>query len=294
MSSSERAALQRLRALADRETAAVAQDILRALQQLQGVVPLDRLERVLAMRDAFALHDLAASLPARLRPALDRLQGTFLQAGQVSKWLLPAVAQVKVRFDATNPFAYAAAREWAAALVTQVTAETRQAIRTLVARAFAEGIPPRELARLLRPLIGLTERQAVAAFGRFQDAIARGWSRAAAERAASSYAGQLLRQRAVLIARTEVISASTRGMEAAWREAARKGLLSQSARKVWMTTPDDKLCPYCRAMHNESVPLFAAFRPTVGHFGFVNGPPLHPACRCALRIDPGRPMGVAA
>lgn len=273
------AALGRLRAIGDRATPAVRRQVERALRELGRSVPLARLERVLQSRDALAVHDLAASLPRRLGPALRTLERVHAEGARAGAALLTTRgAKVGMRFDVADAFAVRAAREYGARLVTRVTQETRRAIRTVVARSFTEGIPPREAARLLKPLIGLTERQGVAALNLRRRLLDGGASRAEASARATAYADRLLGKRATMIARTETIAAASQGQLESWREAERRGLVRPGAQKVWMVTPDDRLCPQCEPLDEMAVPVHADFLPG------VSAPPLHPLCRCAVTV----------
>jgi hypothetical protein len=110
--------------------------------------------------------------------------------------------------------------------------------------------------------------------------VAEGWSRGEAARKAGTYAARLLRQRALTIARTETIGAAVRGQLATWRVGQRSGLL-RAPTKTWIVTPDDRLCRYCRALADREIPLDARF---ASGLGSVDGPPLHPRCRCALGV----------
>lgn len=281
MTRAEREAVIRLRRMADALEPTLQRQVHRALLALQDAVRLDRLERAIATRDAFALYDFMGTLPVRLQQAVRTLSRAHAQGGVIGKALLKA-AGVNVRFDGANPFAIVEARENAARMVTQVTAETRKAIRTIVSRSFTEGIPPREAAQLIRPLIGLTDAHARAVLARRRDLIASGVSRATAAKDALRYSSKLLKYRSVLIARTEIMTASNAGEIASWREAQRLGLMGR-ADKLWIVTPDDRLCPKCRPMDGIVVPLDAKF-PTP--FGRVDGPPMHPNCRCAVGVQP--------
>ena len=132
---------------------------------------------------------------------------------------------------------------------------------------------------MIRPLIGLTSRQAAAVL---KLRTAKGVL------AADRYAAQLLKHRALTIARTETIRASVDGQLAIWREAQRQGLLPMNARKRWIVTPDDRLCPQCAPLKGVEVPLNSPFP------GGVDGPPLHPNCRCAVSVVTGTQARSAA
>jgi hypothetical protein len=150
----------------------------------------------------------------------------------------------------------------------------------VIERSFAEGIQPRESAKMVRSIIGLTERQAMSVYQYRSSLLLDGHSQSEAGRRARRYSERLMHQRAITIARTETIGASMRGRLTAWRNAQQRGLLSNDVRKVWMTTPDDRLCRYCRHMNGQTSLLNSNFASL--HFGPVDAPPLHPRCRCSM------------
>lgn len=274
-------AVRRLQRLADRLEPQVRARVLAALEQLRDSVDVEALAKMLARHDVFGLHDLAASLPRRLRPAMELLERETRTVAAQQAGALRA-AGVAIRMDLVDQAAVKAAREAAARLVTGVTRETQLAIREIVARAFAEGIPPREMARLIQPLIGLTRAQATAVEASRVAAISRGVARETALRTAERNAERQLKRRAMTIARTETIGASTRGQIETWQTATRTGLLPQGMQKVWITTPDDITCKWCRPLDGTSVPLGGLFR---SGRSLVQGPPLHPNCRCGLAVQ---------
>lgn len=281
-------AQRRLRAVADSAAPEVRAKALQALVALQNAVSAAQLERALRTRDAFAIHDLAGTLPQRLRPAVSVLNRVFQTGAQAGTALLPPGARVKMRFTGPNSHAAAAARQQAAQFVTGVTDETRRAIRTIVTRSFTEGIPPREAAQLIKPMIGLTRNQAVAVATRRSDLIADGSSAARAGAVAKRYADKLLTLRAETIARTEVIRASAAGQVAAWQESINAGRLSPRAQKIWIVTDDDRLCPICAPLDGATAPVASGGKFST-RIGKVDAPPVHPRCRCAIGVEPGPP-----
>lgn len=245
---------------------------------------------------------LTATVPDRLLDALvagGRAAGkSFTVASGVGT---RAAADVGLSFDATNPLAERWAREHASLLIASVTNETRDAVRLIIARAFREGIPPRQAARLIRPLIGLTEGDAQAVINaRFKLLEATGGSVVkvgavrvripahglqinAVHRLASQYADRLLRQRALTIARTETIAASNEGQRQLWLQAVEKGHLRGDELRTWITTPDERACVICLPMHGQLVGLTEHFTAPDGRS--LMGPPAHPRCRCATGIS---------
>lgn len=184
---------------------------------------------------------------------------------------------VAFSFDATNPRALAWARERSAALVTSIRDDARLAIRELVGRAFEDGIPPKSLARMIRDVVGLTPRDALAVERRYIEAVRRGVSPDVASRSASAYADRLHRRRALTIARTETMASSVRGQEELWQQAVDAGALRpRGLQKEWLATGDETVCDICGPMDGQRVAFNQAFS--------VEGPPAHPQCRCCTGL----------
>lgn len=83
--------------------------------------------------------------------------------------------------------------------------------------------------------------------------------------------------RAELIARHEVMVASNEGQRESWNQAVEGGLLDKTSRRAWIATDD--ACEDCQALDGVEVGLEEEY-PEEG----VDGPPLHPRCRCTEGI----------
>lgn len=241
----------------------------------------------LPFRDAM-LAALVAGAQAAARHARNR--GGFKVAKKA--------AGSAISFSIPNPEAERWAAEASSRLVVEVTEETRAAIRTIIARSFSQSIPVAEVARQIRPLIGLTEASAEAV----QNLVARilanpggkVWAGGMGIRVPKSvtwdylskwsarYSAYLLNRRAISIARTEVIRAANEGQLQLWRKSVTEGWLRGDELKQWITTPDDRLCQECEAMEGEVVPLEQEF--SSGDMV----PPLHPQCRCTIGLAPAQ------
>lgn len=276
----DREAIRTLQSIADKARQPVRADFLAAIEALRRSVNWRRIVQVLESRDQFAIHAMVDSLPSRLQRMVRKLDRVYEATAHATVRQL-AKNGIGMRFDLVDQAMVLQARQHGARLVVEVTQETRRAIREIVARSFSEGITPRDTAKLLREVVGLTSRQAKTVLKYRRALVKRGVSPADVERRTAAYGKRLVRQRAMVIARTETIAAATRGQLETWRVAQRVGLLPQAAMKVWITTPDDRLCRFCRAMDGQLVPLNAQF---AGWRGYVDGPPLHPRCRCAVAV----------
>ena len=88
----------------------------------------------------------------------------------------------------------------------------------------------------------------------------------------------MLKQRAELIARTEIITASRKGNQELWQQAREQGLIGPEAVQKWNANAG--ACDECAVLDGETAPLGEPFP------GGSYGPTLHPACRCSLTLLP--------
>lgn len=280
--------------------------------ELRAALETGNIDRVM---QALNLDQIIADT---LRPALlDPLQSAILEAGKAAPdaTIAPLLqgGELSMRFDLVNPSTVHAARNYGFDLIRQVTDDTRAGIRQIVGDAVDYGGHPYEQARQIRELIGLTESQAKAV-SNFRDLLESG-DLGALDRArrdkrfdgtlrqalgddatielspeqidsmVTRYAEKTLKERAEGIARTETINASRLGTQASWAQAADQGLLDRvKVRQGWLITPDDRLCPFCAVvplMNPEGVPLGEKFLTPLGP---VDGPTLHPLCRCSIYL----------
>ena len=172
-------------------------------------------------------------------------------------------------------------RQRAAELVTQLSAESKRAVANVILFGQSERLAPRDIAKLVRPLIGLNARQAEAnaVYRRrlFERLTGQGLSAAAAnqraEAAAVRYASKQHRQRAETIVHTELSRAYNRGAFDGVRAAQRAGLMNH-CEMIWSTAGTNRVCGRCLSLKDS----------VVGHTNEqgVQLPPLHPRCRCVI------------
>jgi SPP1 gp7 family putative phage head morphogenesis protein len=263
--------------IADRLAPTLRRQFLTAIDALRERISLATIVRALERGElTIEMAAAVASWPQALRAAVRTLNDAFATAAQATARQLPAGLSLRTSLALTNPFAAQVADTNTALLVREVTAETRRSLQLIIARAINDGIPPRQAARLIQPLVGLTRSQAQAVLNYRARLIAQGLSGDRLMATTTRYANRLARLRAETIARTETIRASVDGQLLAWRAARADGLIAAGAMKRWSVSNDDRLCPRCAPLNGIEVPLDAAFP------GGVQGPPLHPRCRCAV------------
>jgi hypothetical protein len=189
-------------------------------------------------------------------------------------------------FDVTNPKALAAAEAQAAELLTAVNLETKATVRGLIARAYREQITTADIARMIRDVVGLNDRQATALFnfraGLVEDVVHPDRITSLTAR----YGDRLLRQRAETIAQTEVHRASAEGQHELWRDGVREGRINPTtARRIWIANAG--ACEWClgiEEMNAEGVEVDGQFETPDGDM--IDGPEdSHVGCRCSTGLD---------
>jgi hypothetical protein len=216
----------------------------------------------------------------------EELFAELVSGGQRIK--LPTIRKevLSYRFDATRPEAANWAAKEAGTLIRQVGEEQVSLVREYVSQASMGEYTPRQVARNLRDVIGLTSAQAgwVENFRSRQisEQMARGKSYdqayVASEKATERYHARIHRYRTETIARTEILRASHEGRREGWRQGIEEGYISAGASKQWSTELDGRECEICAPLDGEVVLIDAEFSD--------GEPPIHPNCRCdVLLVD---------
>lgn len=189
----------------------------------------------------------------------------------------------------------------AASFVTEVSATQIEGLRTVILRAAViENMTVDQLARAIRPMVGLTDPQAKANLRYFENLIENGTSEDRAKDLAARYAARQHRYRGYNIARTELAFAYNQGSYLGTKQAQEKGYMGETV-KIWSTADDERVCKICGALEGTRVGIDEEFtyeieddagnrqtkrinpklsridNPTIGLV-----PPAHPSCRCAV------------
>lgn len=282
-------------AVADRREPAAARAFVEAVGQARGGTFQQKLQGLLERGQtgqAFAVAEGAwNSAVPEWRAAVAKQMRDAVEAGaDVAKGAAPKLVGA---FDVTNPQAVAWARQHSAQLVTAVSDETRKGIQSVVTRTIELGLPPADAAKRIQGLVGLNARQAAALEG-FRSRLPADMAPATAARQVDQYGAKLLRQRAQTIARTEIMSALNVGQRLLWGQAVEADELDPDAmERVWIVTEGElgahPVCDDCAAMDGETAPIDGTY------LDGVEGPPLHPNCRCTegLQAIPKAPRTAA-
>jgi len=195
-------------------------------------------------------------------------------------------AGVQHRFD----FLGNRIEEWtsqhSAELVTHMLDQQRQALRNVIRYHTAvEPLAERSLVRLLRPLVGLTPRQANQVRALREELASQGVRARRIDEQVARLALRNQRIRAQTIARTELAMAYNNAAQLTVKDVVDAGGFESAPEKVWRTQKDERVCPICGPLHEQRTWLDGAFE---------NGstlPPAHPRCRCVVLYEMPTPLG---
>jgi len=232
--------------IASRLEGALSAAFLAAVTARQGRIELAWLVEALESGALPAkLLDAIRGLSTDLQAAVGVVTRAFMAAGESAAATVAEALGATVTFDSASALALQWAQANAARLVTNLTADSeaaiRAAIREAIASGFSEGIPVERIARFLRdvPDLGLNASQALALMRYREELLTAGVSLERAEALAAKYAARLLKQRALMIARTETATAAIAGQQAAWLQAVEAGVIDPNrARRKWNDHPD--------------------------------------------------------
>lgn len=175
-------------------------------------------------------------------------------------------------------------KDWAenraAELVVDITEGQMAAMRSVVNMAATNGdFTTEELSRVIRPTVGLTQKEAGAVSKYFRTLTVNGRSTSDAQKLAQTYSERLLRHRAMRISRTELAFAYNQGNDQAMQQAQDQGMVSWY-KKTWCTAEDERVCIYCGPLDGTTINKDEYFQDSYGRKVLL--PPLHPHCRCCI------------
>ena len=216
-------------------------------------------------------------------PAFNKLGDSFEQAALLATKALPPQAQARLRMDLKNP---AYKRFIAGRLNTflqDLNVQQSEIVRRAIQRSFSQAKSPSQIANEIVDHIGLNDRQSTALSNYRADLEKKNIAPKKVEFLTEQYSGRLLKQRAKMIARTEIQNANNLGELAVWKESVNDGSLDpETTYKVWST--DRTPCPLCRSMEGKKVKLNDLW--TLPDGRKVNVPSeIHPSCFCIQRLE---------
>lgn len=186
--------------------------------------------------------------------------------------------------------------ERAASFVVEISNTQWQGLNAVVARAaLLEDMTVDQLARAIRPMVGLYDQQCTANLNYYTNLINNGVSEKKAQDLAYKYAAKQHRYRGYNIARTELAFSYNQGAYEAVKQAQEKGYMGEVV-KVWSTAADERVCPICGGLNGKVIAMDDDFEfqtKLAGVPKIRRVPPAHPSCRCGVmfkEINPAKKL----
>lgn len=183
-----------------------------------------------------------------------------------------------------------AVRQWnmdnAARFVTNCTTEQINGLRAAIRQATElceNGMNVDDLSRVIRPMVGLTDRQTRANLNYYQKLLDNGVKEKKAQEMAIKYSAKQHRYRAQMIARTELAFSYNQGQFLAVKQAQEQNLMGK-CKKVWVTADTERTCTSCNALDGKEIEMDEDFDIQTNLKGSLikRCPPAHPHCMCAI------------
>ncbi|MBR0290366.1 MAG: hypothetical protein IJQ82_15445 [Selenomonadaceae bacterium] len=255
-----------------------------------GDEPVRFLAREVQSWGQFSYDELAAAIEAGQLDDLIDWQNRYAEVvnGTLAPMWLKAIEEASKKatrgmivLSDSNDYVKAWVNSHGGELITRLAEESRKAIMNVILRGQGLRMAPRDIAKEVRPLIGLTNRQVEANQNYRQKVYERYREHGASERianeradkAALKYAGKQHRYRAESIVLTENAFAYNRGAHMGVSQSIADGYMGR-CEMVWTTAGTNRVCGRCLELKDR----------VVGHTdeSGVTIPPLHPRCRCAI------------
>lgn len=245
------------------------------------------------LREAILNGDIDPELLAEWMQDYSRFVAKYLHPSWLEAMAV-AAADLERRFPVWffDPMADGV-RAWtkarAAEFIAGVTSAQVEGIRALIQRAAVlEDLTVTELARAIRPMIGLTKQQSTTVMNYYEALRANGVSAKKAMDRAAKYAAKKHRERAYTIARTELATAYNAGAHEGTKQAQEAGFLGECV-KIWCTADDERVCPICDSLDGKQIEMDAEFTGASGSWSTKLHPPIHPRCRCGVKYKEIKP-----
>lgn len=285
--------------LAARFTPQIKAAFLESVRGIKSTAILNAITAAIDVGDLEAAFRATGLSPAAMRPISAMIERAFETGGVTVADNVPrGLGGAVFRFDVRNSRAEAWLRDHSSTLVTRITEDTKDNIRTLIQAGVRDGRNPRNIAldiigrvnpdtkRREGGIIGLTapqERWVANARTDLFDLSERYFTREARDKRFDSvvrraidtdtalpvqkinaivdrYSDNLLLQRGETLARTEAIQSLNKSADEAFRQAIDEGLLKSNAvTKTWDSSGDNRVRETHREMDGQTVQMDEPF-----------------------------------
>lgn len=169
--------------------------------------------------------------------------------------------------------------EYSSRVAWYLNDSSRKGTEQFVDKSLAKGRHPGLIGRVVRRLTLMSPQQAISTDAFIDSLLKNTKDQRVLTARLFPYLDRQLEQRLNAFAETESMTAINFGQQIAFEEAVKRGDIPETSLKVWVTATDERVCPICKPMDGQKVPLLGKFTTKVGE---VVVPPVHPNCRCTI------------
>jgi hypothetical protein len=284
-----------------------------AIAQLGDELDLDQIEEMLNRGDLESALRYTQTVAERVG---DASLVTFISSGQDTARFLSGLDLGTIAFNQINVRAVAALQNNNLRLITEFTAEQRQATRLALLDGISRGLNPRDQARNFRDSVGLTERQQAAVINyrrllsgsadeqrealsrelrdkRHDRSVERSISTGAplsteqVDKMVERYRQRYIKYRSEVIGRTEALRAVHEGVNEGYEQAIESGKLDRTQlERTWDSSKDGRVRNTHRSLDGQARNWGETWQTANGVLRYP-GDPQAPAvetvqCRCLL------------
>lgn len=279
-----------LRAWLDKNESRILRALLELWDSQQATIRLN------TVRDAI----LSGQIPRQWLTEFERDYSRFVNAVMAPQWA-GALTSASLIEAGIPGWTWQGGTQWLAryvesrggSLITQLVNEQFQAIRaTLYHYTVEDPISATRLTQILRPMVGVTERSALAAIRLREQLTAAGLKPTVIDKRIFNYLRRANARRAETIARTELATAWHDAQYTSIQAASRSGDVLGTITAKWKAAPDELVCPICGSLNDQVVGLGEQFTATISrgsgddkhdvNIPIDRKPPAHVNCRCCL------------
>jgi hypothetical protein len=246
-----------------------------------------RTQAVMISRDDAQRMTLTAQMPDAILSVWERMNEEYVQETVIPKYLdafdtteQDISRRLKKIIGKAGLPTRAIIQSWvnthSGNLITRLNKDMHAVINALLQEHVVRTpMSPFQLAKVIRPHIGLTEQWSRAVSRTYQSFIDQGATVEQALAAAEKQAIRLHGVRAMNIARMELANAYGEGQWQSLVDAQNAGIVTDRIVKTWATADDERTCEECAGLDGEQQELNAEFSNGVMHN------PAHVQCRCS-------------
>lgn len=277
-------ALQRLRSFLDPREPALAYFLVRTWNTQAKAITYKEL------REAILAGEISAEYIEQWQQDYARFVIKYMEPRWTEALDIGAQEQLKnydFNFDPMGQGVIEWTEDRAAQFITNCTNTQIEGLRAVVRQAATlENMTVDQLARAVRPLVGLTRDQSRANLNYYTKLIESGTKEKRAQYLASQYAAKQHRYRGYNIARTELAFAYNKGADIGIRQAQEAGYMGEMV-KIWYTADDERQCEWCSSLDGKRIAMDEEFdfKTRLTTPGIRLTPPAHPSCRCVVLYE---------